>query len=220
MTEHKSFKRKVRARMEKTGESYTAARRQLIEAGATPDPAPAFKPRVSEEAVRGATGRSWEEWFVLLDEWGAKDHSHTEIAEWLTARGDISGWWAQSVTVNYEQARGMRAPGQMKDGFAITASKTVGVPVDVLERAFTNPDERGRWLGAAELHQRKTTAARTARYDWEDGTTRVIVGFREKGEGRSVIALSHERLPDADTGEALKEYWRQALVVLKAHLEA
>jgi hypothetical protein len=33
MTEQKSFKRKVRARMEKTGESYTAARRQLIEPG-------------------------------------------------------------------------------------------------------------------------------------------------------------------------------------------
>ncbi len=44
MTRQSTFKRMVRARMEKTGESYTAARRQLIAAGETPDLA----------AVRGA----------------------------------------------------------------------------------------------------------------------------------------------------------------------
>ena len=32
MTEHKSFKRLVRARMEKTGESYTTARARLLRA--------------------------------------------------------------------------------------------------------------------------------------------------------------------------------------------
>ena len=36
MTAQKSFKRKVRARMAKTGESYTAARRQLIASGERP----------------------------------------------------------------------------------------------------------------------------------------------------------------------------------------
>jgi hypothetical protein len=35
MTEHKSFKRLVRARMDKTGESYTAARAMLLHAGLT-----------------------------------------------------------------------------------------------------------------------------------------------------------------------------------------
>jgi hypothetical protein len=31
--------------------------------------------------------------------------------------------------------------------------------------------------------------------------------------------VSHERLPDADTAEAMKSYWRAALVDLKADLE-
>jgi hypothetical protein len=220
MTRQSTFKRKVRARMEKTGESYTAARRHLIEAGETPDAVPVHEPRLSDETVRAATGRGWDEWFAILDEWGARERTHKEIATWLQSRGDISGWWSQSVTVSYEQARGMRAPGEMKDGFAITASKTIAVPVEVLERAFIEPNERARWLDGAELHQRKTTAALTARYDWEDGATRVIVGFQAKGDDRSVIALSHERLPDADAAEAMKAYWREALVVLKAQLEA
>jgi hypothetical protein len=38
MTEHKSFKRFVRARMEKTGESYTAARANLLRAGSHASP--------------------------------------------------------------------------------------------------------------------------------------------------------------------------------------
>ena len=68
MTRQSTFKRKVRARMTKTGESYTAARRRLIEAGETPATNPtAVEPRVSDDAVRNATGRTWAAWFELLD---------------------------------------------------------------------------------------------------------------------------------------------------------
>jgi hypothetical protein len=220
MTRQSTFKRKVRARMEKTGESYTAARRQLIGAGETPDSAPAYEPRLSDDTVRAATGRSWDEWFAILDEWGARDRPHKEIAAWLRSRGDISGWWSQSVTVTYEQARGIRAPGQMADGFAITASKTISAPLEIVMHAFDDPAERERWLPGAELHRRKTTAARSARYDWEDGATRVGVWFEAKGDDRSVVSVSHERLPDADAADAMKTYWRERLQVLKAHLES
>ena len=220
MTRQSTFKRKVRARMEKTGESYTAARRQLIATGETPDSAPVYEPRLSDETVRAATGRGWEEWFALLDEWGARDRPHKEIAEWLLSRGDITGWWSQSVTVSYEHARGIRAPGEMADGFAITASKTISAPVEAVVQAFEDPAERERWLPGAEMHRRKTTAARSARYDWEDGATRVGVWFEAKGDDRCLVSLSHERLPDADAAEAMKAYWRERLVALKAHLES
>ena len=46
MTQQKTFKRRVRARMAKTGESYTAARRQLLT-----DAPPPFEPPVAEERV-------------------------------------------------------------------------------------------------------------------------------------------------------------------------
>ena len=42
----------------------------------------------------------------------------------------IDGWDAQAVTVSYERARGGGAVGEHADGFTITASKTVAVPVD------------------------------------------------------------------------------------------
>src|SRR6185436_10421285 len=221
MTRQKTFKRRVRERMAKTGESYTAARRILIANGDRPETAAAdFKPPVAEERMVEATGRGWQEWFAILDGWNGISHSHTEIARWLMEEQGVPGWYAQSLTVGYEQARGLRAPGQRKDGFAAGASRTVGVPVERLFEAFTDETIRDQWMPGADLRVRTATAPRTARYDWEDGSTRVIVGFDSAGEQKSRVALSHERLPDADSADEMKNWWRDRLTELKAKLEA
>ena len=47
MTKQRTFKRRVRERMAKTGESYTAARRMLIQDGDTPEAAVADSSRRS-----------------------------------------------------------------------------------------------------------------------------------------------------------------------------
>jgi hypothetical protein len=66
---------------------------------------------------------------------------------------------------------------------------------------------------------RTATASRSARYDWDDGTSRVNVGFTARSDTSSTIALSHERLPDADAAEEMKRWWRARLTELKAVLE-
>src|SRR5947209_12406556 len=48
------------------------------------------------------------------------------------------------TTLFRSRARGGRAVGQRPDGFAITASKTVGIPVGRLFGAFAGEAERGR----------------------------------------------------------------------------
>lgn len=45
------------------------------------------------------------------------------------------------------------------------------------------------------------------------------VGFTDKGETKSTVALAHERLPDAETVEAMKAYWRKRLSELKRVIE-
>ena len=207
MTKQKTFKHRVRSRMEKTGESYTAARRMLI---AGPE---------ESAATQEATGRGNEEWFALLDEWGAADRTHAEIARWLADQDGVSSWWSQMVTVAYEQARGRRLPNERPDGFTITASKTVAVPVAALFAAFSDDTRRVRWLPDAPLRLRTSTAPKSARYDWEDGATRVNVGFTARSDTSSTIALSHERLPDPDAAEEMKRWWRGRLAELKTVLE-
>jgi hypothetical protein len=253
MTERKSLKRRVRARMSKTGERYTAARHQMLAKSASkpgakdaqaaipaepsaPDPiaAPAT-PTTSaspsgtmfrgdrgdaDAAALARTGRPRAEWFSLLNAWGAADRSHPEIARWLIAEHDVDPWWSQELTVSYEMAIGRRKPGQRADGFSITGSKTVGVPVERLYAAFLDEEVRTRWLPAGSLRVRTATPYRTARFDWEDGATRVAVGFTAKGETRSSVAIDHERLPDADTAASMKAFWRERLVELGRLLEA
>ncbi len=221
MTTQKTFKRRVRDRMAKTGESYTAARRQLIADGDEPDPGtPTYETVVSDDRVLEATGKRHEEWFTILDRWGAKERTHTEIARYVIEELGVDGWWGQGVTVSYERARGLRAVGQMKDGWTINASKTVHVAVDDLFDAVVEDRIRKEWLPDGDVSLRTATKPKSARYDWEDGSTRLNVSFESKGLSKATVFISHERLPDADTGDAMKTYWRAALVDLKAHLES
>jgi hypothetical protein len=237
MTRQKSFKGRVRARMDKTAESYSTARRQLLaKSKAAPEAAegssagtpgagaagvPEVKRPYSDEVIRRNTGRDWDQWFALLDEWGAAERPHPEIARWLAETHAVGGWWAQGVTVAYEQARGRRAPGQRGDGnFSVSASKTVAVPVDRLFAAFADDDLRERWLPGAAFELRTAQPGRSLRANWEDGSTRVSVTFTALGESKSQAALQHERLPDAETADRLKAYWRERVAVLKGVLEA
>ncbi len=224
MTNQKSFKERIRARMDKTGESYVTARRRLIEKA---EPRRAAAPqtiaptRTNDDAVAKNTGRTWDEWFTLLDGWGAKERKHPEIARWLVDDHGVDGWWAQHVTVAYEQARGMRVPGQRADGtYGVSASKTVDAPVEVLFEAFEDEDVRARWLGDFDVTVRTARPAKSITAAWEDGSTRLSIGFTAKGDNKSQVALAHERITDPRKADEMKAFWRDSLNTLKKLLES
>jgi uncharacterized protein YndB with AHSA1/START domain len=174
----------------------------------------------SEEAIRDGTGRSYEEWFRLLDEADMVARKHGEIATHLTDEHGVDSWWAQTITVSYERARGLRPAHGGRDGlFSVSASKTLDAPAERVFKAFTDAALRQRWLPGGELRERTSQPGRSARFDWGDGTTRVNVGFYPKGERRSQVAVAHERLPDAEAAEEMKHHWRERLNALKALLE-
>ena len=175
---------------------------------------------VSEEAIRDRTGRGWDDWFSVLDEWGAVDRPHPEIASWLMAEQGVSGWDAQSITVSYERARGLRAVGEKADGFAITAAKTIAVPAERVFDAWVDPEIRRQWLPDAELGERTSARPKGARFDFGDGSTRVVMSVESKGDSKSTLSLSHEKLPDAGEADRMKAYWRERVVALKELLEA
>ncbi|HEY7452483.1 MAG TPA: hypothetical protein VIA02_08210 [Candidatus Limnocylindria bacterium] len=226
MTEQKALKRRVRARMSKTGERYTAARRHVLakdgpepSVPAAPDPVAEFRGKASaDELVVARTGRPWREWYAMLQAWGAADRSHTEIARWLSGEQGVDGWWSQELTVRYEMAIGRRQPGQRPDGFSIGVSKTVGAPVDDLYEAFVDPRRRSSWLNA-KLRTRTATPAKHARFDFGGGPTRLAVYFAAKGSDRSTVTVQHEKLPDAEAASEMKAFWKAELTSLQRLLE-
>ena len=67
MTEDKARKRSIRTRMAKTGESYTAARRHVVKSKEGPPTRLSVDLGKSDETIRRGSGKSWDEWFAILD---------------------------------------------------------------------------------------------------------------------------------------------------------
>ena len=220
MTTQKTLKRRVRARSAKTGESYTAARAQVLRKTDPPQPAPDSMALagITDEAMIRGTGKPLSEWFPLLDAWGASEHKHTEIARWLVNEHGVPGWWAQSVTVAWERARGIRVLHQDPAGFSISVSKTVAATAERVSDAWTDASLRSAWLHAP-IRLRRSTRGRSARFDWDEPPSLVGVMLFAKGDAKTQISLGHEKLPDAEAADRLKLMWRERLSALKAVLE-
>lgn len=173
--------------------------------------------RMSDEAVRAKTGKTWDEWLAILDAAGARSLGHKEIVALLSERHGVGPWWRQMVTVTYEQARGMREKHQTASGYTANASRTIGVPVSRLFEAWSDEGFRHRWL-PAKMTIRKATPDKSLRITWEDGSN-VDVGLVSKGESKSQVAVEHAKLPDAEAVTRAKEYWKQALDRLREMVE-
>ena len=235
MPKQKDLKRLTRARMEKTGESYTAARANLLAkkareadgrraAGSQP---PAAEPPdysglagMSDETVRAKTGRIWAEWVDVLDAREAAALPHGEIAAIVHEEFEIPGWWSQSVTVGYERIKGLREIGQRRGGgYEASKSKTVPVALERLRRAVTDRRLRARWLPDAEPTLRKTRSPQSARFTWEDGTP-VVFWFVAKGEAKSQVAVTQAKLATKAEAEERKAFWGERLAALAELLKS
>lgn len=58
--------------------------------------------------MRAVTGKGWEEWYAILDEFGAEDHGHTMTVKHLMAHYGLDQHWARAVALRYENNRGLR----------------------------------------------------------------------------------------------------------------
>jgi hypothetical protein len=220
MTEDKARKSAIRARMAKTGESYTAARRHIVKAKTQPTPRQVVDLGKSDETIKRGSGKSWDEWFAILDAWGATRRTHGEIARFVNEEHGVAGWWAQTVTVGYERGRGMRRIHERTDGFYVGVSKTFPVGANRLSEEFTDARKRNRWLEPGTLRTRTSQPGKSARFDFLEDESRVHVYFVSKGRAKATVAIQHERLPDETAVEERRSYWKERLGRLAERLGA
>jgi hypothetical protein len=219
MPRQKDLKRIVRSRMKKTGESYTAARAQLVSNPQTQEPPPpaidyAALAGMSDEKVAAKTGRTWREWTRTLDGDEAHTMPHRDIAAMLHAKYSVGDWWAQMVTVGYERIKNLRDRGQRRGGaYEAGKTRTYPVPVATLFDAWSNAARRRRWLTGVKVGVRTATAPKNTRLQWPDGTV-VVAGFAAKGPGKSSVSVVHTKLPDRGAVAKAKEEWSARLDAL------
>lgn len=167
--------------------------------------------------IERATNKSWQQWVEELDEMGARSMTHTEIArvlyDILEGKMEKHGWWAQGITVAYEQHIGRRVPGQLANGkFEIAVSKTVDLRTqELFKRAAT-------WLdGQATINNQKVLKARNSttpkrsiwRCDFGDGS-KFSASVEAAGEkAKIVIALTD--IPEKAIADDQKSFWQEEI---------
>jgi hypothetical protein len=172
------------------------------------------------ETVKKATGRTQDEWYSLLDKWGAPGRPYKEVSSFLTDKHGVSRWWAQKLIVEYEQDRGVRDPGIRRNGtFEVSASKTVSVPATRLLDAIVDPRQRRRWLVGGGLRLLDSKNSHSARFAWDRGSSRVTVTVTSKSRSKATVSIVHDRLTDPKQAQSMKAFWRERMSDLKIALE-
>ncbi len=177
--------------------------------------------RISDDAICSQTGHTWAEWFELLDAAEGTSMNHKELVAYIGRNHPgVSEWWRQMLTVGYEQARGLREKHFKPDGFEVSRSKTIGVSVSRLYKAWEDYEMRQQWLPEHDLHIRQATRDRSMRITWSDGASSVDANFYPKGDEKCQIVVQHRKLPNSEQAEAVKGFWSNRLINLKKLLEA
>lgn len=169
---------------------------------------------ISDSAIIKATGESWQTWLDRLTDMGAANLKHKDIAAKLISDYKVPGWWAQSLTVRYEQVINRRKVGQDAKGeYSVSVSKSISGTMDDtmqwwLKKVQTCPALMdGTVLTSSTTNTAKWRYYRAALKDH----SRIVVSIYEKSPTKSVIALQHEKLLSQKLAESWRTYWKSVL---------
>ena len=182
---------------------------------------PAPKTRKAHQSQKGmqvAAGKTYADWFAILDAAGARNMTHREIVAILHSRHELGRWWEQKITITYEHERGLRQKHETQSGYQISVSRTLPFPVSKLFKMWREKKVRGKWLMDDGLAIRTATANKTLRASWENGKSRVAVGFYPKGQTKCQLVVQHTKLIGSVEASRMRRYWSEALERLKTLL--
>lgn len=170
--------------------------------------------RTSDESVKKATGKSWSDWFKILDAKKMDLKPHKEIASWLHGNHEISGWWSQMVTVEYEKERGLREDYQKPGGYEISSGRQSMFLLMSFSVFFADKVKRRKWL-KEKMEISTATPNKSLRALWIDDGTRISVNFYPKSESKCQVTVQHLKLRDKSSADSRKKFWSERLSQLK-----
>jgi hypothetical protein len=168
---------------------------------------------VSTDAVARRTGKSWDDWFEVLDSAGAEHLDQRGVIAILAQKHGIGPWWQQMIAVGYEAVRGKSDKPPAPDGFHINSSCTLDAPLTRVFRLWNEASERARWLADDRFVVRAAKAGKSIRARWGKGTSHVAVLFSEKS-GRTEVSVEHHQIESRGAAEQMKAYWAKKLGLL------
>lgn len=174
---------------------------------------------VSTDAVARRTGKTWDDWFEVLDSAGAATLDQRGVIAILAQKHGIGPWWQQMIAVGYESLRGKSDKPPAPDGFQINSRCTLEAPVTRVFRLWNDTGERARWLADDRFVVRGATADKVIRARWGKGNSHVAVTFTEKS-GRTEVSVDHHQIESRGAADQMKAYWAKKLGLLDEALTA
>ncbi|MCW8810250.1 MAG: SRPBCC domain-containing protein [Ignavibacteriaceae bacterium] len=175
--------------------------------------------KISDEAVKKSTDKTWKEWFSILNKAGAKKMEHKQVAKLLHTRYGLSGWWSQMVTVQYEQEVKGRKKHQTTSGYQISKSVTLFSPITKIFNSINSPLKRIVWLNDPAITITKSTKNKAIRGKWIDKKTNIEFQFYLKDKGKTQVVIQQSKIKSAEEAKRMKTYWGKQLNNLKKYLE-
>jgi hypothetical protein len=176
-----------------------------------------INPKISDEAVKAKTGKTWKQWFKILDGAG-KDADHKMRVALLKQKSDLSPWWQQMVTVTYEQVKGLRKKYEKVEGFQISKTKTINTSVKKVYDAVKEKRVRNRWLKDPGFKLTSSNNNKSIRGKWIDGKSGIEFQFYKKEKDKTQVTVQHSKLKSLREAEKMKKYWEENLNNLKSRL--
>ncbi|RYZ03683.1 MAG: SRPBCC domain-containing protein [Myxococcales bacterium] len=168
---------------------------------------------VSTDAVARRTGKTWDDWFEVLDSAGAATLDQRGIVAILAQKHGIGPWWQQMIAVGYESLRGKTDKPVAVDGFQISETCTLSAPVARVFKLWNDASERARWLADDRFVVKSATPGKSLRARWGKGNSQVAVSFQEKS-GKTEVAVEHQHIESQTAAEQMKAYWQKKLGLL------
>jgi len=197
---------------------------------------------VFRQAVRDATGITWEAWVAALQQAVDPSWSREEIKAHIGEYFQVTDEWAEWLAVMYGQLLGQIPVGVTKDaGVQIGVRKTVALEKEEVWGFLTSPQGLPLWLGdvsgfrlqkgyefqSAEGITGKLTVVlpnQKLRMRWKlpewEKPSRLQLLLLSVASGKTTVAIHQEMLEDVYVRELMRRFWAEKLKQIKNHLEA
>ena len=185
---------------------------------------------VSDASVKKETGKSFAEWFAVIDACGGPGRGRRDIGSHLYGELKVDTWWSATIQVEYEKHKGVVEKDGKGKGFTICATKSVKAPAEKCFELWATGKELDRWFGSGNTLDLKAggslsnadgnaadvksvTPGKTIRFVWKAANapgTPVEVKFQPAG-AKTTVMVTHDRLQTRDEADGFRAAWGAAL---------
>ncbi len=158
-------------------------------------------------------GKPWKYWMDYMQSINASELTHTEIAKKVNEKINDS-WWAQTITVAYEQKSGRRKPGQRADGtYEASVTKSSDEDPAKLAEKWNEFSKDNKEL-QSKMKDKPRISKTKKNNLWKaelENSNKATVAFEKMKNGKTQIAVMQQKIKTQSDLEKSKKFWQNIL---------